>query len=340
MNLPYRQADAMTKSHRCRCGGELVVCPDPEHHGKLFLVRCGKCRATDEEAFEAIKSYYRQWKEGTLENPYIISRLKRQEEIEMTQEIAKRTDPQQAQALMQYRNLPVLSEDQATQILNLLWPKAPDPVKAHALMLCTQLGLNPLRKHIYIIPFYNSETKQTDHQIIMSIEANRELGRRTGWYSYADGPRLMTEKEELMYFGESNNAYWRAITILTDRLNGRYVGVAEIKREAKIQGTDKGNSAMHMAQIRSERQALAKLPGDQYADLLQGVEVIDAQYIETPSGPVDTATGEIIEGKAEPVEEEPLFPDESISPSIPPPNLASAEQKDNLEKLADVKAAV
>lgn len=333
MNLPYADADAMAKSHKCRCGGELVVCTDPEHHGTLWILRCGKCRATHEEAFELRKSYYRQWKEEALENPYVISRLKRMEENEMTQEIARRTDPQQAQALMQYRHLPVLSEEIAAQILETLWPKAPQHIKAHGVLLCTQLGLNPLLKHLHIWSQPNRGGGE-DWIIAMSIQANQFLAKKECPYSYQDGPRMMTEKEQETIYGEAKTDRWRSITVLKVG-NGLYPGYGEMKKEAKIQGEDRGNSQAHMAHIRSERQALAKLPGEQHAELLTGVDVMDAQYIETPSGTVALGTGEIIEGEAEPVEEEPLFPEDS-----PPAPRATAEQKTELETAADAKGAL
>ena len=66
-----------------------------------------------------------------------------------------------------------------------------------------------------------------------------------------------------------------------------------------------------MANIRAERQALDRLPGD--AMPLKSFDVIDEAYAEAPaavtitteSGEVDTGIGEIIESKAEPVDTKP-----------------------------------
>jgi hypothetical protein len=189
-----------------------------------------------------------------------------------------------------------------------IWPDAPVIEVAKAAMLCAQYHLNPLKKHIFLIGYYNKKTGKKDWSTQIGISAVRLMAVRKGTFSYLDdSPRIMSEAEQMKIYGDIAHDRIRAITILRDEKTGamaRGYGHWMLTEEPK--GTEKGNSKANMAFKRSEAQAIDRLrPGEMPPD----VEVTDEQYMPSPvvsevkASPstnvrtVDPATGEITEGQ-------------------------------------------
>ena len=95
------------------------------------------------------------------------------------------------------------------------------------------------------------------------------------------------------------------------------IGFGLYPKSEKPYGMDKRNTRRNMANIRSERQGIDRLPGR----AMPQVEVIDATYAEVLAiGKVNTATGEIVNGDAR---ELPL--------EVPPPE-SEVNSPDNIAK--------
>jgi hypothetical protein len=126
----------------------------------------------------------------------------------------------------------------------------------------------------------------------------------------------MKEAEQIEIFGEVDSGSVVAITIVADSAGNRAPGYGKWPRVNKWgkpnepQGTEKGNSMLNMAMIRSERNALKRLRPAEMPD----VEVIDADYavlprfdgdlndqLPEPEGviDVDEETGEVLPDRAE-----------------------------------------
>ena len=206
------------------------------------------------------------------------------------------------------RRMTALSQARANQIIESLWGAAPAIEKLKAAMICVDYGLNPLQKHLFLVPYEHKENGKVDRidwSIIYGIKAKRVIAYRHGYFAYADNtPRLMTEEEEKRIYGDVDTKECRAITILIDEKGNKYPGygkwnkvkVWDNKESANNpKGSDKGNTISNMALIRSESNALEKFaPGE----MPPPGDTIDADFEELPdqSGlKADAVTGEIKE---------------------------------------------
>ena len=167
-----------------------------------------------------------------------------------------------------------ITKEQAAYLIHSIWPKAPDAEVIKAAILCKQYGLNPLMRQIYLIEFGK------EWAIVLGIKATRQIAqqalkKRNIRYSYADGPRVMSEEEQKKIRGKVEADKIWAITILQDNFGNIYPGYGFWSVSKVPYGSDKGNDAFNMAFIRSERNALDKLaPGE-----LPDVETADDAYI-------------------------------------------------------------
>lgn len=183
-----------------------------------------------------------------------------------------------------------LTQKQAAYLLKTIWPKAPDAEIIKAALICRQYGLNPLMKHIFLIPFENRKTGETTWSIVLAISATRLIARQKGMvYSYIDGPRVMTEDEQTTIFGQVEKDKIWAIVKVQDGKGNQYPGYGFWDLNSHPYGNDKGNTQRNMAFIRAERNALNKMaPGE-----LPDVDVVDEDYIQTD------VKNAITQGKAE-----------------------------------------
>lgn len=181
-------------------------------------------------------------------------------------------------ALDKYIGVVSLTKPQAREILVAVFPEAPESEIARAVILCASYGLNPLMKHVFLIPFNKGTPKETWATVI-GIKAKRLLASRRGSYSYVgDTPRVMTEAEQKAIFGEVYEDKIMVITKVKDPATGAEApGYGAWPKNSEPYGTDKGNSKFNMAAIRSESQALDRLrPGE----MPVGIEVAPEEFIE------------------------------------------------------------
>lgn len=201
-------------------------------------------------------------------------------------------------ALAKYEGVVSLTKAQAKEILVAVFPNAPEPEITRACILCASYGLNPLMKHVFLIPFKKKGTEEKTWATVIGIKAKRLLASRRGSYSYVDNtPRVMTDEEQRRIFGETYSDKIMVITKVKDPATGAEVpGYGAWPTNSEPYGTDKGNSQFNMAAIRSESQALDRLrPGE----MPVGIEVVPEEVAEEA---VDTAIDVEFKVKEEPEE--------------------------------------
>jgi len=206
-----------------------------------------------------------------------------------------------------------LTQKQAMQILDTIWPDAPRIEKLKAAMLCHDYRLNPLKKHVALIKFKNTKNGDYDWVTVTSIDVDRLAASRRGRYAYIDNtPRIMSQKEQEIIFGKIDPALTWAICKLKDTKGGEVVGYGNWPKGKDPYGTDKGNTALNMAFIRAERQALRKLFPSEMPSDIEGIETIDTEYMP------DDAKG-VIEGEVRDITDAKEFPpDNTGSPARTP----------------------
>ena len=221
-------------------------------------------------------------------------------------------------ALERYSRGALATEADAMKVLEIIWPRAPIIEKKRAAMLCVQYQLNPLMRHLFLIPFKNKSGGE-NWATVLGIQANRLIAHRAGQFSYVDNtPRVMSKQEQETILGEVFEDRIWAITKLRDSSGNEAVGYGFWMKGENPYGTDKGNTKANMAFIRSERQAMdrlfaGKMPEGQF-------EVGDERF-------VDTQTGEIIEVSAGTLpQDQPTLTGEGtnaethIAETVPPPD--------------------
>jgi len=214
-------------------------------------------------------------------------------------------------ALEKYHGVTSLTKPEALEILQSVFPDAPEKEMTRAVLLCTSYSLNPLMGHVFLIPF-NKGKENESWATVIGIKAKRLLASRKRPFSYVDDtPRIMTEEEQVRRFGKVKEDKLVVIVKLKDPQTGaEAVGYGEwplkksqwdkeLKKFVEVDnepyGTDKGNTMFNMATIRAESQALDRLcPGE----MPIGVEVIDETYAGR-EGKEDFIEGEATEVKEE-----------------------------------------
>ena len=195
-----------------------------------------------------------------------------------------------ALALQGYQSKALLTQEEATTVLQTIWPKAPRDEVFKGALLCHQYGLNPLMKHLFLIPFEGKAG--TTWASVLGIKAKRLLASRRASYGYVDGPRIMTRQEQEEILGEVDEHRIWAITVLQDGNGNKAPGYGNWPRGGRVYGEDKGNSAANMAMIRSESAALDRLrPAE-----MPSMDVIPEEFVtnisveEEPTSNMPTTT--------------------------------------------------
>ena len=258
------QLQELRKKNRCKeCGGRMDVFMDFDR-GKAYLA-CGDWKRTQHEGIE---------REAPLPfEPNILTRRK---------DVEEQLGKQKATALERYEGVVSLTKAEAMEILKTIWPQAPEIEVLRAGIICHQYGLNPLMKHIFLIPFKRRKEGKVvgeDWAIVQGIGSNRLIARRHHNYSYLDlTPRRMTEEEQVKINGEVDDTKIWALTLLKDMETGaEAIGVGSWPIDEVPYGTEKGNTKLNMACIRSEREAIDRLYP---AEMPHGVEVMEEKYID------------------------------------------------------------
>ena len=255
----------LRKKNRCQvCRGALDVFMDIDK-GEAFLA-CRDWRRTHHEGIE---------REAP---PPFEPNIPTRREI-VVEELGK----EKAIKLEKYEGVVSLSKMQAMEILRTIWPEAPEIEVLKAAIICHQYGLNPLMKHIFLIPFKRRKEGKVigeDWVAVQGVSSNRLIARRRHNYSYLDmTPRRMTEEEQEKVSGEVDDTKIWAITKLKDmETEVEAMGVGSWPIDEVPYGAEKGNTKLNMACIRSEREALDRLYP---AEMPQGVEVMEEKYADT-----------------------------------------------------------
>lgn len=287
---------ALSKNNKCKeCGAQLDVLYDLNLH-KAFLA-CHDWRRTNHEGIERDASRYEMEGLASLNIP------KRREIME------QEYGGEKTKALARLPMTGALTQPQAMEILKLVYPNVPEHQIVRTAILCRDFGLHPLMKEVYIIGFKNKQGG-IDYSTVIGITANRKMAAdKKGAYSFLDdSPRAASQEEIIKQYGmgsdeERNNLI--SICKLKGEKGNEVTGFGLYPKDDKPYGMDKGNTPRNMANIRSERQALDRLPGE--ALPLRDIEVIDTTFTELPDiGKVNTETGEIVEGKVTEVKATPV----------------------------------
>ena len=255
--------DKIRRKSKCKiCGSRLTLFWDMNEH-KTYLA------CNNNQSHEGIEREASRYQKEGLASLNIPTRR----EI-MENELGT----EKTKALEKYMGVVSLTKPQAKEILVAVFPDAPGQEIARAVMLCASYGLNPLMKHVFLIPFNKGKPNESWATVI-GIKAKRLLASRRGNYSYVDDtPRIMTEEEQMRVFGEVYNDKVMVITKVKDPATGAEApGYGAWPKASEPYGTEKGNSKFNMAAIRSESQALDRLrPGE----MPVGVEVAPEEFIE------------------------------------------------------------
>ncbi len=264
------------------CGGRLVVLWDMNEK-KAFLT-CSDYRRTNHEGI--IRESSRFEKEG-LASLNIESRREIMEQDhgeEKTRELVQSRAPLTG----------ALTQPQAMHILKLVYPKVPEDEIIRTAIFCRDYGLHPLAKEVFIIPFKN-KAGGNDYAMVVGIPASRKIAHALkGEFSFLDDtPRAASEEEIAKQFGKNSEESQLNIISVT-KLQGEggnlAIGFGLYPKTATPKGTEKGNTKRNMANIRSERQAMDRLPGK----AIPKVEVVDERYIDVDYKVIDSSTGEVL----------------------------------------------
>ena len=286
-DMPGSNVDAIVRKNACGlCGRKVAAFLNPRTKERYIA-----CSSTQHDDAPIVKEWTPPKGEDTLNQ-------EKQRRIDMVME----EHGVDAAHMLMERGVPlsgVLTKAQAKDVLLTVWPGADDLAIYKGVEICHAFGLHPLAKHLYLIPFNKKVSKRGEphryeevYEPVLGIGASRLIAGRKGRFGYVDAtPRLMTEEEQMQVWGKVEKDCICAITILetVDHLQAR--GYGRWKIGDKFQGADKGNTAQNMAFIRSERNAFTRLSPE--PDVLNGVGVMDERYVETPSGTVDTTSGEL-----------------------------------------------
>lgn len=281
----------LSKRNQCKeCGERLELFIDSTITPHKAFLACTDWRRSRHEGIEREASRYEMEGLASLNIPT-------RREI-MEQQFGKPT----TKALDKYIGVVSLTKLEAKEILVSVYPDAPEAEITRAVLLCASYGLNPLMKHVFLIPFNRKKEGRivgTDWVTVLGIKAKRLLASRRGPYSYIDDtPRVMTDDEQKTRFGQVEPEKLWVITKGKDPATGaEAAGYGFWPKNKEPYGIDKGNTAFNMAAIRSESQMVDRLrPGE----MPEGIDVM----------PEEVATG-IVEGEFKVVDEEPTMESES-----------------------------
>ena len=268
-DLSLMELEQKAKTELCGECGDLLICPWSPEHDAIILV-CSQDR--DHRGYTKPKSLTRLYEEGTALHPAIANKIENRRTKQMKDEHGAATST----ALEKYQGVTSLTKQQATEIIRSFWPSAPDPEVFKAALTCQMYGLNPLMKHLFLLPFKGRTGAVTWAQVL-GIKATRLICSRKSRYSYKEGPRIMTDDEQKRLRGEIDPKNLWAITVLADAEGNEAPGYGCWPKHEEPYGTEKGNSKQNMAMIRSERAALERLlPGE----MPMGIEVMDETYMD------------------------------------------------------------
>lgn len=280
----------LERTHVCaECGSELVTPWSPKDNAVILV--CSKDRT--HQGYTKIMTPTEAYRRGIGMPIEMLNKIEEKERRKMEEKYGK----DKVTTVVKYQSTAVITRGIAEQIVETLWGEAPKVEKAKAIMICSQYNLNPLMRHLYLVK-YNRRNAQgeivgTDWSAMLGIGATRLIAHRKHNFTYLDlTPRIATQDELDKALGnQQEQGVVYAITKIKDMNTGAEAyGIGSWALKDSIKGADKGNSALNMACIRSERKAIDRLyPGE-----MPGLDVVDETYVESPEiRMVNGETGEI-----------------------------------------------
>jgi len=253
--VDYELGKKLVETNTCGCGAALTLAWGGAYGINGYVLKCTKDITHDKIARPA--------ELGPYDIPgFNLFNLKGRQK-----EMVEKLGTEKATKLMKYEGVVSLTRAGAMEILQTIWPEAPEVEVLKAAMVCHQYGLNPLMKHIFLIPFKRRQRGMVvgeEWVTVLGIKAKRLIAHRCGDYSYLDNtPRVMNEEEQKLIFGEVDPTNLCAITKLRDSKGNEAQGYGSWPKDEEPYGVEKGNTKANMAFIRSESNALDRLfPGE------------------------------------------------------------------------------
>ena len=282
--IDYEEGIRLTETHVCgECGSPLVLPWGGAYGIEGYVIKCSL--NPDHWGFTPMLSYTQLVQEGVAVPIEIANQVERSLKKQMKEELGE----EKTTALEPYRGITALTKAQASLVLSTIWPEAPSIEVTKAAMLCASYGLNPLMRHVFLIPFKKKDGGK-NWAIVLGIKAKRLMASRRCGYGYVDGPRIMTRQEQESILGEEDDKKLWSLTRLKNKDGLEAVGYGNWPKSEEPYGVEKGNSKANMAHIRSESAALDRLNP---AEMPFEVEVMDDQFIEADFKVVNEKTGEI-----------------------------------------------
>jgi hypothetical protein len=222
-------------------------------------------------------------------------------------ELGKKMTQEKANQLAVYAGITSLTEVKAKEILDMLFPHAQGASPAEykkAMLLCVQYGLNPVHNHVFLIPFYNKNTKRDDYVCVQGIEATRLIASRKHKWSFLDGtPRMASDEEATKHYGRLVNLekfYYFVAKIRDEESKAELEGWAEWtiftgNGKHEPYGTESGNSITNMGCIRCERNAIHKMYPADMPDI--NVPTVDSHYTKPGTQVIEGEFAEVIDQK-------------------------------------------
>ena len=329
LGMPFKEREKKRKYNVCaECGEWISRWLDDERQEYLA------CQRHNFNAHEGIAKEASRYETGGLAELNIATRRK----ILETQIGEEKTT-----ALARYQGVVSLTKEDAKAIITTIWPEAEKASPAEvfkAITICSQYGLNPLMRHLFLVPYWSTRAKRYDYVCVMGITSNRLIASRKHHWSFLDDtPRISTEDEEIKHYRKLNPDKLRAIVKIKDIDTGAEVtawgewSLWKFNKEGKRvpnepKGTDKGNSMENMVCIRTERKGLDMLyPADMPpAD----IPVIDDSYTSTHGGSGENT----IDGESFELDDEDIFHENGSTEKAEPPESKS----EPVEQVGDSKA--
>ncbi len=158
-----------------------------------------------------------------------------------------------------------LTNEQKTLIRNIIAPKANDDELSLFFELCKNTGLDPFKKQVYLLPFWNGDLKRYVFSAITSIDGLRSLAETTGEYDGQSEPIWIDKdgKEYKVWISE-NYPFACKISVFKKGVKNPTVGVAYFdmfakEKDGKYTGFwNKPTKAAHMIAKCAEALALRK----------------------------------------------------------------------------------
>lgn len=158
-----------------------------------------------------------------------------------------------------------LTAEQKTLIRNIIAPKANDDELALFFELCKNTGLDPFKKQVYLLPFWNGELKRFVFSAITSIDGLRSLAETTGEYDGQSEP-IWIDKDgkEYKVWTSDNYPFACKISVFKKGVKNPTFGVAYFdmfakEKDGKYTGFwNKPTKAAHMIAKCAEALALRK----------------------------------------------------------------------------------